>query len=83
MVFRDFRSVSEKHVKAHGKTMKEVQTKLSNIDNDGDYGPKTFEAVVHYQRNHGLKVDGIVGPETLKSLFSEGAHGDTGGTGTQ
>ena len=53
MVFRDFRSVSEKHVKAHGKTMKEVQTKLSNIDNDGDgeidHNPLDQEEIVSIQ----------------------------------
>ncbi|WP_437182629.1 peptidoglycan-binding domain-containing protein [Shouchella lonarensis] len=35
---------------------------------DGIYGPKTSGAVRRYQIMHGLKVDGIAGPETFKSL---------------
>ena len=35
---------------------------------DGKYGPKTKAAVSAYQKARWLKVDGIVGKETLKSL---------------
>ena len=35
---------------------------------DGSYGPKTKAAVSAYQKARWLKVDGIVGKETLKSL---------------
>jgi hypothetical protein len=31
---------------------------------DGDFGPGTRNAVVHFQKEHGLKPDGIVGPRT-------------------
>ena len=35
---------------------------------DGIFGIRTLEAVKAYQAENGLKVDGIVGPETWKSL---------------
>lgn len=35
---------------------------------DGYYGPLTEEAVKRFQEAHGLKVDGIVGPETWAVL---------------
>lgn len=38
---------------------------------DGDFGPKTLAAVREYQRKHGLEIDGIAGPNTLKSLHTD------------
>ena len=35
---------------------------------DGDFGPATENAVRDYQKSKGLKVDGIVGDNTIKSL---------------
>lgn len=35
---------------------------------DGSYGKKTKAAVMDFQKNRGLVVDGICGPKTLKSL---------------
>lgn len=35
---------------------------------DGLEGPRTTAAVTAYQRDKGLKVDGTIGPETLRSL---------------
>ncbi|EMT38893.1 Putative peptidoglycan-binding domain-containing protein [Thermoanaerobacter thermohydrosulfuricus WC1] len=32
---------------------------------DGIFGPRTKNAVMRFQRDNGLKVDGIVGPETM------------------
>jgi peptidoglycan hydrolase-like protein with peptidoglycan-binding domain len=37
---------------------------------DGDFGSETKQMVEIYQRNHGLVVDGIVGPQTWSSLES-------------
>ena len=38
---------------------------------DGDYGPETRGAVLAFQDDRGLKMDGIVGPETWAELESE------------
>ena len=51
---KDFRPFSQDHSKP--------------LAVDGDYGPLTFNAVWDYQSWNGLKVDGIVGPQTWGSL---------------
>jgi hypothetical protein len=38
---------------------------------DGDFGPKTLEAVRSYQQAHQLEVDGIAGPRTLQALNAD------------
>lgn len=43
----------------------------SGIAADGDFGPKTQNAVEHFQRAHGLKADGVVGDHTLKKLLAK------------
>lgn len=35
---------------------------------DGKYGLKTEQAVIKYQKHKGLRIDGIAGPQTWKSL---------------
>ena len=35
---------------------------------DGRYGPRTERAVTRFQAAHGLKVDGIAGPQTFREL---------------
>lgn len=37
---------------------------------DGDFGDETRSAVKKFQKEHKLKVDGIVGPKTWKALFA-------------
>lgn len=54
-----------------------LQAKLAilgyNIgDIDGEVGPYTMAAVAKYQKDVGLTVDGIAGPETFKSLWEGG-----------
>lgn len=44
---------------------------------DGYYGPSTEQAVRKFQGAHGITVDGIVGPETLRTLIV--AMSDVGG----
>ena len=39
------------------------------LQEDGVFGRRTDHAVRNYQSRHGLKVDGIVGAETRRSLF--------------
>jgi peptidoglycan hydrolase-like protein with peptidoglycan-binding domain len=42
--------------------------KALNIHGDGSFGPDSFKAVIEYQKSHGLKIDGLVGPATQNSL---------------
>lgn len=59
-----------------GSDVQEVQQCLLNMGfplpifgADGWYGAETYNQISTYQRSKGLKyIDGIVGPETLKSL---------------
>lgn len=55
-----------------GLKVKQIQKKLNEADyglnEDGIYGDKTRAAVMDYQKNNGLTVDGIVGNETLSKL---------------
>lgn len=58
-----------------GPRVQEMQEKLIELgflsgQADGQYGPKTKEAVTAYQRRSGLKADGIAGNETLTRLYS-------------
>lgn len=55
-----------------GPEVKVVQQMLTTfgwkISVDGDFGPQTEHAVRVFQKNHGLEVDGIVGPQTWAAL---------------
>lgn len=57
---------------AKGENVKWLQYELNKrgagLSIDGDFGPKTLEAVKNYQKNRGLEVDGIVGPKTISAL---------------
>src|SRR2546429_2564638 len=45
--------------------------RLAPLVVDGDFGPKTHARVVEFQKANQLKVDGLVGPQTLGKLFEE------------
>jgi hypothetical protein len=56
-----------------GEKIEEIQGKLKlqglgAISQDGIYGPRTFAAVMDFQKAHGLVPDGEVGPETARTL---------------
>lgn len=56
-----------------GDSIKEIQKLLIETgyyfdEKDGIFGPLTEKAVINYQKNHGLMIDGIVGQETYKHL---------------
>lgn len=58
-----------------GSTVVELQNLLnaaigSGLVVDGDFGPKTEQAVRSYQASRGLSADGIAGPDTLGALRS-------------
>lgn len=37
---------------------------------DGVFGAETYNAVLRYQRDHGLQVDGVAGDETQTHLYT-------------
>lgn len=45
--------------------------KLPRYGSDGDFGAETEAAVRQFQKDHGLKVDGIAGEKTWASLMGE------------
>jgi peptidoglycan hydrolase-like protein with peptidoglycan-binding domain len=44
------------------------QTVSPNLVVDGHWGPRTDEALMEFQRQQGLEVDGILGPKTTAAL---------------
>ena len=40
------------------------------LEADGDFGPLTEMATLHFQRKYGLEIDGIIGRATWSTLFS-------------
>lgn len=50
-----------------GPDVKHVQ-RVVGVKADGDYGPKTRAAVIHWQHAHGLDDDGVVGPRTAAKM---------------
>ena len=74
--FRDFTGYSHvvlSYYGSRGGEVTNIQKKLKqwgyyegNVD--GVYGYQTYKAVRYFQYKNGLKVDGVVGPETLSAL---------------
>ncbi|WP_058235485.1 C40 family peptidase [Devriesea agamarum] len=64
---------------SRGDSVRDLQKALNdndaNLAEDGIFGPRTHRAVINYQSENGLRVDGIVGPQTRASLAGNG--GDT------
>lgn len=62
---------------ASGEAVVALQTALRTLgyyqgDIDGQYGRGTMTAVILFQRQNGLKADGVAGPATLTKLYSPG-----------
>ena len=60
---------------ARGEPVKAVQLQLSQkhaagVDADGDFGPKTKAAVMRFQEQMRIRVDGVVGPTTWRYLVA-------------
>lgn len=51
-----------------GPSVRAVQA-IVNLDVTGVFDGRTEEAIVNFQREHGLTADGIVGAKTWKALF--------------
>lgn len=75
-------------VGSRGEQVRTVQTKLKRWGYyygavDGVFGTQTKQAVEYFQRRNGLRVDGIVGPQTLKALgMSAGSSGSSNSSGS-
>ncbi|MBR3148754.1 MAG: spore cortex-lytic enzyme [Eubacterium sp.] len=66
-----------------GSEVKSIQTKLKSLGYyngtvDGIYGTQTKNAVTSFQRNCGITVDGIAGPQTLLYLGLGGSSSSSG-----
>ena len=63
---------------ASGDDVRYLQTLLRAVGEpltvDGQFGPKTEQAVKDFQRIYGLAVDGVVGPKTWDALEQATAH---------
>jgi hypothetical protein len=70
-----------------GEKVKQLQTRLIALGllgqgaNDGDFGPRTLAAVRKFQSEHGLLVDGAVGPATNKAMDAALQSSSSGGNG--
>ena len=53
---------------SRGEVVKQIQKALHLVQ-DGVFGPLTREALMTYQREHGLTPDGVAGPATLAKLL--------------
>lgn len=57
---------------ARGQAVKDWQTKMNSIgyrlDVDGSFGPACVAACKHFQKEHGLEVDGVAGIATQTTL---------------
>ena len=56
-----------------GAGVRDIQTGLNKLgyglNVDGDFGPLTEAAVIQFQKDHDLEVDGVAGPATWKALI--------------
>jgi len=64
------------HSGDRGEPVRDIQQRLSDLGvsavPDGLYGPETKAAVERFQESRGLPADGIVGPETWRTLVDAG-----------
>ena len=51
-----------------GQEVRRVQKTIGGLTVDGDFGPKTEQAVKDYQKSESLSADGVVGPATRGNL---------------
>jgi len=59
----------------NGQEVLDIQKQLASLNYhvgvlDGDFGSGTENAVMSYQKDHGLEADGVVGEETYRSLMN-------------
>lgn len=66
--FNPYVGPSERNRSQVSAVQAELQARGYKLKIDGDYGPKTRAAVKKFQRANGLRVDGVLGPQTLGAL---------------
>ncbi len=64
---------------SEGEEVKKIQQRLADLgfyksEVDGQFGPGTRNAVMAFQSQHDLGVDGVIGPSTKETLFSSSAR---------
>lgn len=63
-----------------GDDVKRLQSALDSlgydISSDGKFGKATYQAVMAFQRAEGIKIDGIIGEETIAALEKAGVATD-------
>jgi len=64
---------------SRGEGVKQLQQKLGMRQADGIFGPATEKAVRTFQQSQGLKVDGIVGPETRARIMKLASNAPAAG----
>lgn len=56
---------------SQGESVKEWQRIVGGIAVDGKFGPATVTATKKWQKEHGLKDDGVVGPQTWGTAYGD------------
>lgn len=67
-----YRLLKLTHPMMRGNDVTKVQLRLRVLA-DGIYGPVTKKAVLNFQKESNLQIDGIVGPKTWAALFQKEA----------
>jgi len=70
------------------RAVRELQRRLRRLGDepgpiDGLYGPLTEGAVERFQHEHGLAIDGVVGPQTKRWLLAQGAKHPSAASASQ
>lgn len=71
-----------------GDAIREIQQRLKDWgyykgNVDGYYGKQTQDAVIAFQKKHGITVDGVVGAQTAEKLGVQAPSGTTGGSSSE
>ena len=61
-----------------GTEIAEIQDKLVglgyDVTADGAFGPAMADAIKEFQKSHGIKADGLIGPATYSALLGKDMH---------
>jgi hypothetical protein len=68
--FGDIDGINKTQVKNLQRYLRALNYDLGKYELEGVFGLATKEAVMKFQKMHGLKIDGIVGDETINAINS-------------